>query len=282
MRGVLRRSALGLPLVAGGTVAALGAQAWYAGHRPLPRYTDLDVDGVFGTGDGPEVRLAILGDSTVTGTGLDDPAELWVRQAIDRLPEPSRIRVHSLAAGGARGRDVREGQVDAAVEWGPDVAVVSVGANDALRRIRLAGLARDLRVIVERLRAGGATVVLAGVGDVGTAPVLPFPLRALMRERSRMADRVHARVAAAHDGVLKVPVAEETNETFRRRRSDLFCADLFHPNRNGHAVWADAALPVLRRAIASAHARQSASASPVCSKNGAFSSSVVSRPSQST
>jgi lysophospholipase L1-like esterase len=134
------------------------------------------------------------------------------------------------------------------VRWQPDVAVVSVGANDALRRVRISGFEADLRAIVQRLRAGGATVVLSGVGDVGTAPVLPFPLRLVMRERSRMADRVHARVAAAHDGVLKVPVAEETNETFRRR-SDLFCADLFHPNRNGHAVWADAAFPVLRRAI---------------------------------
>lgn len=246
-RAVLR-SALGLPAAAAAALAALGAQAWYAGHRPLPRYTDLDVDGVFGVGQGPEVRLAILGDSTVTGTGLDDPADLWVRQAIDRLSDRLRVRVRSHAAGGARARDVLADQVEAAVAWHPDVVVVSVGANDALRRVRISAFEADLRTIVERLRAGGATVVLAGVGDVGTAPLLPFPLRLVVRERSRVADRIHARVAASSDGVLKVPVAEEADEAFRTRR-DLFCADLFHPNRNGHEVWAAAAFPVLQQAI---------------------------------
>ena len=254
MIGAVRRSALGLPVAASAAVAALGVQAWYAGHRPLPRYTDLDVDGVFGGGPDPEVRLAILGDSTVTGTGLDDSADLWVRQAVDRLTDRLRIRVRSHAAGGARARDVLAEQVGAAVAWDPDVAVVSVGANDALRRIRITGFEADLRTIVEALRAGGATVVLAGVGDVGSAPLLPFPLRLVVRERSRVADRIHARVAAAYDGVLKVPVAEEADEEFRSR-SDLFCADLFHPNRNGHRVWADAAFPVLQRAILGVAAR---------------------------
>ncbi|MGH9049650.1 MAG: SGNH/GDSL hydrolase family protein [Acidimicrobiia bacterium] len=248
MTGASRRSALGMPVAATAALAALGAQAWYAGHRALPRYTDLDVDGVFGADDGPEVRLAVLGDSTVTGTGLDDPADLWVRQAVDRFTDRLRIRVHSRAAGGARARDVLADQVDAAVAWGPDVVVVSVGANDALRRIRFARFERELRAIVESLRGAGATVVLAGVGDVGTAPLLPFPLRLVVSGRSRVADRIHARVAAAYDGVLKVPVAEETTETFRRR-SDLFCDDLFHPNRNGHEVWASAAFPVLQRAM---------------------------------
>jgi lysophospholipase L1-like esterase len=248
MTRAVRRSALGLPAAATAVLAALGAQAWYAGHRPLPRFTDLDVDGVFGTEHGPEVRLAILGDSTVTGTGLDDPADLWVRQAVDRLTDLLRIRVRNHAAGGARARDVLAQQVDTAVVWRPDVALVSVGANDALRRVRIARFEAELRAIVESLRSAGAVVVLAGVGDVGTAPLLPFPLRVVVSERSRVADRIHARVAAAYDGVVKVPVAEETTETFRRR-SDLFCDDLFHPNRNGHQVWADAAFPVLQRAL---------------------------------
>ena len=66
--------------------------------------------------------------------------------------------------------------------------------------------------------------------------------------RERLADRVHHQVAAAHDGVGKVPIAQLTNRTFRRR-SDLFCADLFHPNREGHRVWADAAYPVLEEVL---------------------------------
>ncbi|MGH8983669.1 MAG: SGNH/GDSL hydrolase family protein [Acidimicrobiia bacterium] len=280
MTRAVRRSALGLPVAATAALTALGAQAWYAGHRSLPRFTDLDIDGVFGGEHAPEVRLAILGDSTVTGTGLDNPADLWVRQAVDRLTDRLRIRVRSHAAGGARARDVLEHQVDAAVVWRPDVAVVSVGANDALRRVRIAGFEAELRAIVESLRRAGATVVLAGVGDVGTAPLLPFPLRLVVSERSRVADRVHARVVAAYDGVLKVPVAE-TIETFRHR-SDLFCDDLFHPNRNGHEVWADVAFPVLERAILQAQTAHAAMAASVWPGKRTSSSAVVSHSSQST
>jgi lysophospholipase L1-like esterase len=249
MTGRVRRAAMGLPVAATTALAAMGMQAWYAGHRRLPRYRDLEVGGVFGPIDEPEVRIAVLGDSTVSGTGLGDPADLWLRRALGGLTDRFRVRMTSEAVSGARARDVLMYQVRAAVAWAPDVAVVSVGANDALRRFRIAGFEEDLRAIVAALRGAGAVVVLAGVGDVGTAPLLPFPLRLVVSERSRVADRIHARIAAEHDGVWKVPVAEETSDVFRRR-PDLFCGDLFHPNRDGHRVWADAAAPVLERAVA--------------------------------
>lgn len=247
MTAVIRRSVLGFPVAATAALGTLGAQAWYAGHRPLPRYGDLDPGGVFGPEAAPEVRIALLGDSTVSGTGLSDPAGLWLRQAIDPLTDRFRIHLRSEAVSGARARDVLMYQVRAALAWAPDVAVVSVGANDALRRARLAGFEVELRGIVRQLRAAAATVVLAGVGDIGSAPLLPFPLRMVVSQRSRVADRIHARVAAGDTDVMKVPVAE-TATTFHSR-PDLFCSDRFHPNRAGHRVWADAAGPVLARAV---------------------------------
>ena len=248
MTATLRRAAMGLPVAATTALAAMGAQAWYAGHRRLPRYVDLDAGGVLGPVHAPEVKVAVLGDSTVSGTGLDDPADLWLRQALDRLTDRFQVRIKSEAVSGARARDVLMYQVRAALAWAPDVAVVSVGANDALRRFRISGFEAELRAIVAALQGAGTAVVLAGVGDVGTAPLLPFPLRLVVSERSRAVDRIHARIAAERDGVAKVPVAELTSEIFRRR-PELFCGDLFHPNREGHGVWAEAAFPVLERVI---------------------------------
>jgi len=247
--GTFRRSVLGVPAAATAALAAMGAQAWYAGHRPLPRFADLDPSGTFGPDGAPEVRIVLIGDSTVTGPGLDHPDELWMRQVVRRLAGPYRVSVQNHAVGGARARDVLMYQVRAAVRIAPDIALVSVGANDALRRIRIGRFEAELTAIVTALRATGALVVLAGVGDVGTAPRLPFPLKMVVRERSRAADRVHARVAARHDGVVKVPIGELTNEQFRRR-PELFCADLFHPSRAGHEVWAEAAYPVLEEVLA--------------------------------
>jgi lysophospholipase L1-like esterase len=221
----------------------MGVQAWYVGHRQLPRFGDLDPSGTVGRPGLPEIRLALVGDSTLTGPGLEYVDDLWIRQVARRLGDGYRIRIRSEAVGGARARDALMYQVRAAVAWRPDVAVVSVGANDALRRVRIGRFAAELTAIVTALTHSGAAVVLAGVGDVGAAPRIPFPLKMVVSERSRAADRIHARVGQQH-GAAKVRVGELTNDIFRSR-PDLFCADLFHPNREGHAVWADAVYPVL-------------------------------------
>jgi lysophospholipase L1-like esterase len=170
---------------------------------------------------------------------------------VRRLAGDPRIRLMSVAAGGSRVRDVLVDQVSAAQQLRPDVALVSVGANDAMHGTRLRRFEADLDALVEKFGAAGTQVVLAGVGDLGNIPRLVHPLKALASRRSRLFDRAHARVAARHDHVAKVPIAELTDARFRT--AEVFAPDLFHPNRIGHAAWADAAEPyvagALRRAV---------------------------------
>jgi hypothetical protein len=59
--------AAGFPAAAVAAAGAVAAQYWYVAHRPLPSFHDLDANGVFGPDTLPEVRIALLGDSTVTG-----------------------------------------------------------------------------------------------------------------------------------------------------------------------------------------------------------------------
>ena len=158
-----------------------------------------------------------------------------------------RIRLVSLAAGGSRVRDVLVTQVPEAQALRPDVVVVSVGANDAMHGTRLRRFEADLDALVDAFGEAGTEVVLAGIGDLGNIPRLVHPLKALATRRSRQFDRAHARVAARHDHVVKVPVADLTDEQFRAR--DVFCPDLFHPNCAGHTVWAEAAYPFVARAL---------------------------------
>jgi lysophospholipase L1-like esterase len=244
--------AAGIPFAAAAAVGTVVAQFWYVAHRPLPSFTDLDPDGVFGPDSAPEVRLVLLGDSTVTGPGLDRRDDLWSRQVARRLAGDVRVRLLSVAAGGSRARDVLAAQLPEAQALRPDVAVVSVGANDAMHGTRLRRFEADLDALVAAFGEAGTEVVLAGVGDLGNIPRLAHPLRALATRRSRQFDRVHARVAERHDYVVKVPVAELTDERFRAR--NLFCPDLFHPNCTGHTVWADAAEPYVAGALARARA----------------------------
>src|SRR5207237_4064497 len=122
--------------------------------------------------------LALLGDSTVTGPGLDSRDDLWSRQVVRRLAADLRIRLVSVAAGGSRVRDVLVGQVPAAQQLRPDVAVVSVGANDAMHGTGLRRFEADLGAVVEAFGETGTDVVLTGIGDLGNIPRLAHPLKA--------------------------------------------------------------------------------------------------------
>jgi lysophospholipase L1-like esterase len=244
--------AAGIPFAAMAAVGTVAAQFWYVAHRPLPSFLDLDPDGVFGPETAAEVRLVLLGDSTVTGPGLESCDDLWSRQVVRRLAGDLRIRLVSVAAGGSRVREVLVGPVPAAQQLRPDVAVVSVGANDAMHGTRVRRFEADLDALVEKFGEAGTQVVLAGVGDLGNIPRLVHPLKALASRRSRLFDRAHARVAGRHDHAVKMPVAELTDARFRT--AEVFAPDLFHPNRVGHTVWADAACPFIADALARATA----------------------------
>jgi lysophospholipase L1-like esterase len=242
--------AAGIPFAAAAALGTVVAQFWYVAHRPLPSFTDLDPDGFFGPDGAPEVRVVLLGDSTVTGPGLERRDDLWSHQVARRIAGDVRIRLRSVAAGGSRVRDVLVAQLPEAQELRPDVAVVSVGANDAMHGTRLRRFEADLDALVDAFGEAGTEVVLAGVGNLGNIPRLVHPLKALASRRSHRFDRAHARVAARHDHVAKVPIAELTDAQFQT--SDVFCPDLFHPNRVGHTVWADAAEPYVAGALARA------------------------------
>ena len=121
-----------------------------------------------------------------------------------------------------------------AVPVGQDLAVVVLGVNDTMRfRSRRAWRER-VGGVIDALGphlAPGGRIVLAGVPDVGSFPVLPQPLRAVMGWHARALDRQLRRLAAQRPGVLHVPVPQLSGES-------LFAADAFHPNARSYARWA--------------------------------------------
>jgi lysophospholipase L1-like esterase len=225
---------------------ALIGQGYYAGHRTLPHFLDQDASGVYGPEDAPLIRVVALGDSCLTGPGLLDTSDLWIRQIFDRLPYRFDLRV--LAKGGAWMRDVVDDQLPEALQLKPDIALVSGGSNDSIRGARYSRLRRDLTYIAGSLAEVASTVALVGVGDMGTIPRLPQPLASFARLRSHGADRVHQSVARRHTRIVHIPMWDEASGPFREHGRALFTNDQFHPNARGQTVWADLGFPVITAA----------------------------------
>jgi lysophospholipase L1-like esterase len=240
MPGVLRRALwLGLGLV--------GVELAYALLKPAPRLPEFDPSGEFGDPSRPTVKIAVLGDSSVTAPGVSDPDQTWVRMVCHRLADDRHVVLQSFAVGGSMAADVANGQLRAALAAKPDIAIVSVGGNDAIRFVPLRRFEADLDRITAALAESGALVVLSGVGDLGTIPRLYEPLRSLMTHRSAAYHRVHHRVADRY-GALVADQRDDDRGLWMRDRS-LWSEDLFHVSSRGHARWADTAWKTLEPVI---------------------------------
>lgn len=219
--------------------ATLGLELAVAVLWPAPRQAEFDPSGTYGEGAGPPLRVAALGDSTLTAPGVAGVSDIWVTEVCRRLAQAlSRpVWLRSFGAGGATAAQVARAQLPAALETRPELALVSVGANDVIRGVAPWRLARDLDRVVGSLTAAGALVVLSGVGDLGSIPRLVPPLRQVATELGRRADRAHDAVARRH-GAIKARQWDWAATEFRRR-SDIWSPDRFHPNAAGHRIWAE-------------------------------------------
>ena len=224
------------------TAVVAGQLAW-AVWRPLPTFVDLDPSGTEGPEDGTPLRMLVLGDSSCTGSGLQDPSDIWVRVVARMIAAHGfRVDVVSFAIGGSKAADLVRHQLLPAKELGGDLALVSVGGNDALRGVRLSSFEESLDTLVASLRPSVGTLALSGVGDMGTVPRLPPTVAAAARRRGRAMNTIHHRVAARH-GVLVADQWAWAAERFKDR--SVFSPDLFHPNADGHRVWAEVAYDLL-------------------------------------
>jgi lysophospholipase L1-like esterase len=230
-------------------VVVLGVETAYAVLRPAPKLEEFDPSGVFGDPALPPLRVAVLGDSSVTAPGVSGPDEIWVSRVCARLGETHYATLRSFAVSGSRAADLIENQLEPALAFVPDVFLVAVGANDALKGVRLRDFEDRLDELVSIMADSGALVVLSGVGDLGSIPRLYPPLRNLMTRRSARFNQAHHRVAARH-GAHVVPHREDDPRLWYRDRT-MWSPDLFHVSASGHERWAEATWRVLEPLVSS-------------------------------
>ena len=177
------------------------------------------------------IKLAVLGDSLAAGYGVKPD------QAI-----PARLEA-ALKAGGRNvsvinhgvSGDTTAGGVER-IDWmladKPDIVLVELGANDALRGSDPAGTERNLDAIITKLKAAGVTVWLAGM----LAP------RNFGPEYATQFDGLYKRLADKHgvplypfflDGVAQEPALNQ--------------ADGIHPNPKGVDIVVERILPFITK-----------------------------------
>ncbi len=178
---------------------------------------------------GSERVVVAFGDSLTAGLGVaaDEAWPALVEARLRREGYPYRV-VNAGVSGDTTAGGLR--RVDWVLRNRPEVAVVALGANDGLRGLATDAMERNLVAIVERLRAGGARVLLAGMEvppNYGAAYTRAF--RAVFPDVAR-------RTGSALMPFLLAGVAADPR---------LNLADGIHPNAAGYRAIAERVWPHL-------------------------------------
>jgi lysophospholipase L1-like esterase len=207
-------------------------------------------DGVYGAKfGGKPLNMVILGDSSAAGYGVHRPREtpgaLLATGVSRRLHRP--VRLHRLAVVGCMSSGLPY-QVDAALEYKPEVAVILIGANDVTHYSVRAAAARYLGDAVRRLRETGCKVVVGTCPDIGAIQSIKPPLRWLARKWSRdlAADQT---VAVVEAGGRTVSLGNLLGPIFEADPIRMFSSDHFHPSVEGYARAAAVVMPTLMAAL---------------------------------
>jgi acyl-CoA thioesterase-1 len=184
------------------------------------------------------IRIAVLGDSLAAGYGLEPEQAFPVRLEAALKAQGRTVTVLNQGVSG----DTTAGGLDR-LDWmladKPDIVLVELGGNDALRGIDPATTEKNLAAIVEKLQAAHVTVWLAGM----MAP------RNLGSDYVKAFDGLYKRIADKYkvplypfilDGVAQAPALNQ--------------ADGLHPNPKGAQIVADKLLPFVTKNLDDAQA----------------------------
>ena len=183
-------------------------------------------------GEGPPLRLLLLGDSAALGLGAASQDEALSGRLVAALAPYYRLTWRLVARTGATTRGTwRRLEPEPEADW--DVVVTSLGVNDVTGAESSRTWLVAQQELVGRIQARFAPrwVLLSGMPPVHAFPALPQPLRWYLGRKARRFDRALAAWAAGTDGVRHL-TADFVDDP------DLMASDGFHPGPRGYALWA--------------------------------------------
>ncbi|MDP3967568.1 MAG: SGNH/GDSL hydrolase family protein [Nocardioides sp.] len=242
----------GLSVLGGSIYALLTAEAKLARRTiggplddPVP-----DASGWYGKGrPGPAVKIALLGDSSAAGYGVDrveDTPGARLASGVAARAE-RRVYLRSFAVVGAQSVDLAT-QLDSALAIEPDVAVILIGANDVTHTVLPTQSVRHLESAVRRLLDAGVEVVVGTCPDLGTIePIMP-PLKQVARSWSRRLAAAQT-IAVVEAGGRTVSLSSVLGPEFAAAPAILFGPDQFHPSAAGYSHLVAVLLPSVLAAL---------------------------------
>ncbi len=206
----------------------------------VPRLPEPVGDRLGQSGEGPLLRLLIVGDSAAAGVGAAHQDEALLGQLVARLAQRRRVAWRLEATtGDTTARTFERLRALPAAPY--DVAVTSLGVNDVTGMVGLRTWLRQQAELRRLLREKFAVrqIIVSGLPPMHAFPALPNPLRWHLGTRAMQFNRA-----------LETSLREDDTAVFLEVRftddTGLMAEDGFHPGPGVYREWAKRVAGLIR------------------------------------
>ena len=192
-------------------------------------------------GQGPDLRLLIVGDSSAAGVGVSTQSQALSGRLAYGLSPYAQLEWQLVARCGDT-TPMSLHRVKAAQPRRADVAIVALGVNDIMRGTRLSRWLEQTDALIDHLvtTVGVGHVYVSGLPAVSQFPRLPNPLRWTMGHQAERFDRGLRDLVAQRADTTLIPADMALNV-------DNMARDGFHPGPKVYAFWADLIVAQIRK-----------------------------------
>jgi lysophospholipase L1-like esterase len=200
-------------------------------RKNAPRFAGAEGAKQGSVGQGRPYRLLAIGDSIIAGVGAASMKSALVGQAASHLASKLDANILWTASGkiGADSAGILNQLVPNLEPTEQDFILLSAGVNDVTSLTRVSAWKRNLRQLIEALRAHSpnAIIAVAGIPPLRIFPLLPQPLRSLFGVRADNFDQV------AHQVIQNMPAVTYLTLEFEAGPGK-FALDGFHPSEDSY------------------------------------------------
>ncbi|TKB48481.1 SGNH/GDSL hydrolase family protein [Ferrimonas sediminicola] len=183
-------------------------------------------------GQGPRLRVLVLGDSAAAGVGVEHQQQALSGQLAEALQPRFSVQWRLVARSGlTTAKMLRYLSKRKAEPF--DVVVISLGVNDVTRGVAAGSWLDQQRQLIALLREkyGCRHVVAAAIPPIGQFPALPQPLRWTLGRHASKLDRHARRWMAEQPDCDRVEFGSLDDPS-------MMAADGFHPGAPIYRLWA--------------------------------------------
>ncbi|KQI71066.1 hypothetical protein AN191_14735 [Loktanella sp. 5RATIMAR09] len=199
------------------------------------------------SGQGPDLRLLIIGDSSAVGVGTSHQEEALLGHMRKRLSQTNTVYWSVDAKTGATTAEtIARLQQHAPEKF--DVVSISLGVNDITSRVPLAKWLHNYATLLDLIedRFAADVICVSGIPPIRYFPLLPQPLRWVLGAQATRFDRALRALVADRAGCRFVEMDFEPDVT-------KMSPDGFHPGPKIYSEWGRKVYRTIRRDIRQMH-----------------------------